>query len=140
MTWNETLVSWLPSLLSLLSPVLVALLGLVFVRLEQAIRIHLKQERLKAFALRLTDTARDVVVELEQTIVDDLKAKAADGRLTAEEKLEVLQTAQTRLMDRLGREAERGRALLEVEAPVFVDLLVAKIETQVAELRARGEW
>src|SRR4051812_43529929 len=59
-------------------------------------------ENLAAALTRLTDTVNTVVAEVQQTIVTELRKKAADGQLSAQDIAEVKAAALERIRKYLG--------------------------------------
>jgi hypothetical protein len=83
------------------------------------------------------DAVTYAVREAEQTLVEDLKAKREDGKLTDDEKRDALQSALTAAKRALG---EKGLASLEkLLGAIDVDkFLISRIEGEVHDLRNGG--
>lgn len=91
---------------------------------------------------KLTEISSLVVVNTEATMVRDLKAASADGKLTAEEGRQVMENALAEAKEFLG---EKGLAELQEclghageEGKAVIDrLLKSHIESRLSELKAR---
>ena len=70
---------------SILTNLIVALLGVAGAWLVAQIGKNEKLKTIKKATEALTGAAEQTVWELQQTVVDDLKAASADGKLTKEE-------------------------------------------------------
>jgi hypothetical protein len=64
-------------------PLVVTLVGLLFAWLANEVRAKVKSTRVQGVLLRLTDLAETVTGELQQTVVDAVKARAPDQPLDA---------------------------------------------------------
>jgi len=86
--------------------IIIAVIGIVFTgvviplikALFDWIKSKTASEALKAALDEAQSVADIVVLSLQQTVVDDLKAKSADGKLTAEDAKTVAQKALTQFM------------------------------------------
>jgi hypothetical protein len=120
-----------------LIPLVVTLVGLAFSWLSAKLAAKVKSEQARTVLLRLTEQARDVVVELEQTMAGHQRAAAADGKLDREEVQLLKDSALANLKTYLG---ERGIAdALKVlgyrDQAELENVLRAKIEAEVAKVR-----
>ena len=93
---------------------------------------------------RLSVIIRDIVLQMENTAIEDLKAKAADGKLTKEELFEALKDVKNNVID-LAVNHIKIQGLFEVVTKVLFsneeDLrkwISDHIETQVATLPPSG--
>lgn len=83
--------------------------------------------------LRLTDFAEKVVLELDQTIVDQLKK---DSKWNAEEAKKVKQMALDKLKSYLGAEGVKElMAILGIDSPTLENLLSTLIEAAVRKFK-----
>lgn len=129
----------LQQIVDALVPLVVTLVGLLFSWLTATIRSKVKSEQARGVLLRLSEQARDVVLELEQTWAGQLRTAAKDGKLDATEVAELKHAALANLKGYLG---ERGRdEALKVlgfqDEAELENLLRAKLEAEVAKLRGK---
>lgn len=120
-----------------LVPVLVALLTALIGVATQALRSKLHSEQAREVLDRLSSQARDVVLELEQTWVGNLRAAAEDGKLDGRDVTKLKEEALANLRRYLGT---RGKAdalrVLGFQSEEELDaLLRAKLEAEVQKLR-----
>lgn len=128
--------SWISLLVTVLAPVLAALLLLLSARIERAIVVHVRQTELRTLLLRLNDAAFDAVGLIQQTVVTGMKDAAKDGKLTAEERQQVAALAADRARELMGAEGiRRVREVLGTDDAAIERILVAKIERAVASLK-----
>ena len=76
-------------ILQALSPLLLTAVTWVVARLDQFIRTKVQNEYLKGVLLRLDDAVLTVVKGLQQSVVDEIKAAQADGKITDDEKKQI---------------------------------------------------
>src|SRR6266545_852758 len=72
-----------------LSPVLLAALSWLSLQAAGLIQVKVKHENVRGTLLRLDDAVFVAVRQIQQVIVDQLKAASADGTLTADERRHV---------------------------------------------------
>ena len=72
-----------------LSPVLLAALSWLSLQAAGLIQVKVKHENVRGTLLRLDDAVFVAVRQIQQVIVDQLKAASADGTLTADERRQV---------------------------------------------------
>lgn len=122
--------------LQLLSPVFLAALTWAASKLAQLIRAKVKNEDLKGALLRLDDAVLSTVKDLQQTLVEQLKAARADGRITEAEKQQLKNKALAAAKASLGTagRAEVAKAF-GLDADAFDALLSSKLAAAVHDLR-----
>lgn len=98
----------------------------------------IKNDTIKAALEKGEDAATTAVLEIAQTTVDDLKAKAADGKLTPEEAQQAKNAAVRRALSMLSDAAiqtintESGNAQVWIEAKIEAAVKKAKAQFPVA--------
>ena len=124
-------------LLSVVAPL--ATFGMIWLgdKLAGLIRNRVKNEQLRRLLLRLDDMVVTVVKELQQTVVADLKAASADGRIDREERRRIKETAVRQVKTYLGAQGlEDLASSLGVWDMAVEDLIGSKIEASVHDLKA----
>lgn len=91
------------ALAPVLASVIVALLGWVGAALQRSI----KNETVRNMALRFSELAHDVVLEMEQTVVSQLREAAADGAISTEELQRVKAGALEQMKAHLGDKGKK---------------------------------
>ena len=122
-------------LTALVIPILPAIAAFVikFISVKMdAIKAQTQQDKIDQYIDILNDTVADVVISLNQTTVDSLKAAAADNKLTEEEIEEISNKAIDAVYLILGRQ---GRELLQTVFDDLDALIAAKIERAVVEVK-----
>jgi hypothetical protein len=121
----------------ILSPVLLAALTWVAARLAQFINARVRQEYLRSVFLRLDDAVLSVVRELNQVMVDALKAAAPGGKLPIDVGNNIKQGALAALKQYLGTKGltEIARVLAIPDASLD-RLLGTRIEAAVNQLKS----
>ncbi len=124
---NQLFLEVMPPVISAISQLLViVLLGIISFAanvLRNKFKIDLSEKTLSGIRTTLTD----VVTQLNQQVVDDLKAKSADGKLTSEEKDEIIYQAKElalRLLDDKSLKFLREKYGDELDA---IELLIESI-------------
>lgn len=122
-------------ILTALGAGLALLIGKLFAKLASLIQVKVDNAALEGVLLRLNDVVGTVVLELEQTLVKDLKAALADdGKLSAEEKARIKDAAISKIKQLLGQDGlNKLLQVLGLKSPDA--LLESKIEAAVAGLR-----
>ncbi len=123
-------------LLSVAAPL--ATFGIVWLgdKLGDLILHRVKNEQLRRLLLRLDDMVLTVVKELHQTVVADLKAASADGRIDREERRRIKETAVRQVKTYLGAQGlEDLASSLGVWDMAVDDLIGSKIEATVHDLK-----
>ena len=120
--------------------IIIALVGLAFtaviIPLVKAAFTWLKgkteNEALKAAIDEAQTVANTVVTSLQQTVVDGLKAKSADGKLTAEDAASVAETAAQQFFDDI---SDKSLELLESHTMDIEAYIKRVIESQLLKLK-----
>ncbi len=94
-----------------------------------------KNEALKAALEEAKSVADGVVASLQATVVDGLKEKSADGKLSADEALEVADRAVEMFLSDI---SERSLCLLEENADDVTAWIGNLIESRLAQLKKQG--
>jgi hypothetical protein len=135
---NDTLWAHVGNTIHALSPLFVAALSWLSLRVAALINAKVKNERLHGILSRLDDAVFAAVREVEQVYVSMLKTASEDGALTAEERRQAkdaaLQAARTYLGPR--GLTELGTVLGMVEDDVD-RVIGTRIESAVYNLRAQ---
>lgn len=123
-------------LIEVLSPVLMAALTWVAAKVAQLISAKVKNEWVRGVIARLDDAVLNAVREVEQSVVDEIKAARADGKLTAAERARVKAQAIDSIRSHLGLKGlgELAR-VLGLEDGCLDKLLSTRVEAAVHDLR-----
>lgn len=123
-------------ILEILSPLLLAALTWASVKLAELVRAKVKNEYLKGVLVRLDDAVFTAVKDLQQTVVDQIKAASADGKITDDEKKEIKRRALEAVKAHLGVKglSEVG-TILGLGGGAVESLLSSKVEAAVHDLR-----
>lgn len=123
--------------LQLLSPVLLAGLTWLVARAAALIRARVQNEFLRGVLVRLDDAVFTAVKDLQQTVVDEIKAASADGKISAAERQRIKVAAVTNVKSHLGPKGvvELGR-ILGLGAGALDGLMGSKVEAAVHDIRA----
>lgn len=126
-------------LIEVLSPVLMAALTWVAAKVAQLISAKVKNEWVRGVLARLDDAVLNAVREVEQSVVAEIKAARADGKLTADERARVKAQAIESIRSHLGVKGlgELGR-VLGLEDGCLEKLLSTRVEAAVHDLRRSG--
>ncbi len=121
-----------PALATALFTFVVALVGLA----ADALRKKLKSESALNVLSRLEHLATDVVLEAQQTTVDDLKAVSKDGLLKVSDAQQIASDVLSKLKLHLGEQGiKEATKALGLPGEAHLDsILKAKIEASVASL------
>jgi hypothetical protein len=122
--------------LQVVSPLLMAALGWMATRLAKLINARIHSEHTRDVLLRLEQIVFTVVREVQQVMVDELKADSDNGRLSFNARERVKRAALDTVRDELGKRglAELARVLGREEHTID-HVLVTRIEAAVHELR-----
>lgn len=122
--------------LQVLSPVLLAGLTWLVARAAALIRIRIESEYLRGALVRLEDAIVTATKDLQQTIVAEIKAASADGKISAEERRRIKAAAVANVKSYLGPRgvAEISR-ILGLPGTALDGLIAAKVEAAVHDLR-----
>jgi|SRR3990172_1503349 len=87
---GPVVVKTLVNVLEVLSPLFVALAGMAVVKFNAYVKSKTQSQLLQNVFWKVSDLARTIVVSAEATTVKELRAKAADGKLSKEDGKAVL--------------------------------------------------
>jgi len=125
--------------LEALSPLLMAALGWVATRLAQLINARIRSEETRGVLLRVEQVVFGAVREVQQTLVDDIKAQSPDGRLRAFDRTRVKEVALATVRSELGPRGLDELSRVLGTAPEAIDqVLSTRIEAAVHEMRRRS--
>lgn len=128
---NEQLVKTLGDVAVVLSPLLIALLGLLAKKLADFIASKTRSEALRAVLVKLDTAVFSVVGELEQTVVEKLKKHSEDGKLTKEEIEDIKAAVLAKLKSYISFD-EIGKLLGASDVEAFV---ASRVESAVHAMR-----
>jgi hypothetical protein len=115
-------------------PALLALLTYGCLVATRWLRARTESEYLQGVLDRLDEAVVDVVAELEQTLVADLRAAGADGKIDAGEIAAIRERATAGVLDYLGPKGlKMAERVLDREA--LERVITAKIERAVLEMK-----
>lgn len=123
-------------ILEISSPVLLAALTWAAAKLAQLIRAKVQNEYLKGVLVRLDDAVFTAVKDLQQSVVEEIKAASADGKITDDEKRQIKERALASVKSHLGTKglAEIAK-VFGLEGGALETLLSSKVEAAVHDLR-----
>lgn len=135
---NDTLWAHLGNTIHAFSPVLLAALSWLSLRIAALINAKVKNERLQGILSRLDDAVFAAVREVEQVYVSMLKTASQDGSLTSEERRQAKDSALQAARAYLGPRglAELAKVLGMPEAEVD-SVIGSRVESAVYNLRAQ---
>ena len=128
---SEGMVKVLGEVAVALSPVLIALLGIVAQKVAGLISAKTKSELARSLLLRLDHAVFSVVKELQQVVVEEFKKASADGKLTDAEKAQIRQVALDKLKSFVSF-TELGKLLSIADVEGFV---ASRVEAAVHDLK-----
>lgn len=130
----------LQQIINALVPLVVTLVGLLFSWLTMVIKSKIQGEWARGVLLRISEQARDVVLELNQDEVALLREQAKDGKLDAGDVDRLKELALLKLKAHLGQNgrAEALKALGFKDEAELERVLRAKLEAEVAKFKASG--
>jgi len=124
--------------LEILSPVLLAALTWVAAKLAQLLRAKIKNEYLKGALVRLDDAILVAVKDLQQSVVDEIKAASADGKISDDEKKRIKEKALANVKAHLGTKGLSELAtILGLDGGALDGVLSSRVEAAVHDLRAQ---
>jgi hypothetical protein len=134
---NDSLWAHLAKGVEALSPLLLAALSWLSLRIAALISAKVKNERLNGILTRLDDAVFMAVREVEQVYVSMLKTASADGVLSSEERRDAKDAAVRAARSYLGARgfAELGKVLGLVDDDVD-RMLNARVEAAVFNMRS----
>lgn len=122
--------------LEILSPVLLAALTWAAAKLAQLIRAKVKSEYLRGALVRLDDAVFTAVKDLQQSVVEEIKAASADGKITEDEKKRIKEKALASVKSHLGTKGLSELAtVLGLDGGAIEGFLSSKVEAAVHDLR-----
>jgi hypothetical protein len=122
--------------LEILSPLLLAALTWAAAKLAQLIRAKVQNEYLKGVLVRLDDAVFTAVKDMQQTVVEQIKAASADGKITDDEKKQIKDKALAAVKSHLGTKGlAEAAAILGLGGSALEGLLSSKVEAAVHDLR-----
>lgn len=122
--------------LELLSPLLLAALTWAAAKLAQLIRAKVQNEYLKGVLVRVDDAVFTAVKDLQQTVVEQIKAASADGKITDDEKKQIKEKALAAVRSHLGAKGiAEAAGILGLGGGALEGLLSSKVEAAVHDLR-----
>jgi hypothetical protein len=123
-------------ILEILSPVLLAALTWAAAKLAQLIRAKVKSEYLRGALVRLDDAVFTAVKDLQQSVVEEIKAASADGKITEDEKKRIKEKALASVKSHLGTKGLSELAtVLGLDGGAIEGFLSSKVEAAVHDLR-----
>lgn len=122
--------------LQVCSPVLVAALTWVATKLAGFIRSKVANEYLQGVLVRLDDAVITVAKDLQQSVVREIKARSADGKLSGRDRDRIKEEAVANLKTYLGPKGLRVLAkVLSLSGAALDNFLDSKVEAAVHDLR-----
>lgn len=128
--------NWLDLVIVVLGIVVGFCLLMAARRVELMIEQRVGSEQVRTVLLQLNDAVFDAVGEIKQSVVDDLKESAADGKLTGDEARRVANSAKKKVLEYLPGEAvERLKDIFALDATGIDEMVERKIERAVASFK-----
>jgi hypothetical protein len=122
--------------LEILSPILLAALTWASAKLAQLIRAKVRSEYLSQVLIRLDEAIFTSVKAVQQSVVDEIKAASADGKITDDEKKRIKEKAIATVKAHLGTKGVADVVkILGLEGGALDGLLSSKVEAAVHDLR-----
>lgn len=122
--------------LQIVSPVLVAVLTWIAAKLASFISGKVKNEYLRGVLVRLDDAVITAVKDLQQTVVDEIKAANADGKISEAERKRIKDAALANVKSYLGAKGIRVLSeVLGLSANALDGFISSKVEAAVHDLR-----
>jgi len=122
--------------LEILSPLLLAALTWAAAKLAQLIRAKVQNEYLKGVLVRVDDAVFTAVKDLQQTVVEQIKAASADGKITDDERKQIKEKALAAVRSHLGAKGiAEAAGILGLGGGALEGLLSSKVEAAVHDLR-----
>jgi hypothetical protein len=119
-----------------LSPLLVAALAWAAAKAAELIRSKVTSEYLRGTLVRLDDAVLTAVKEMQQTLVAEIKAASADGKIDDAEKARIKAAALSNVKSYLGAKGLRVLAeVLGLSDGTVDHFLGSRIEAAVHDLR-----
>lgn len=118
---------------SIVAAIVIGLAGVALQYLKVLIATKLKMDTLAKAIAELDGDIAGVVGELQQTVVDDLKAAAADGKLTQDEIRMLKQDLLEGVRDRLSDDAT---AIIEAAGIDIHNYILSEAEAVIHSIKA----
>ena len=129
--------TWAELVAVVLTPILFALLLLAAKRVEVLILKNVRNTEAQAVLLRLNDAVFDLVGEMSQVVLSDVRDSA--GKLPAGVAKRARDDVLAKLREQLGPDGvQKAREVLGVDDAALEKLLVSKIEAAVAQLKVKS--
>lgn len=132
---NEIVAICMQTLLPIIGTVISGLASWGLIELNKYVRTRTKNESINDALSHVTHTVETTVKDLEQTMVKELKAASADGKLTRQDALSLKDVAVMRIKSQVPDAIQKAAAL---GVKSLGDLIEAKIEKTVLELKAHS--
>ena len=121
------------AILGLVSTLITALAGWATKKGAQLIDAKVESEKTAASLLWLNDVVHTVVLALNQTLVVEIRAAAADGEINAAERERLRSVALKSVLAILGEAGtKKVQDALGLDVTAFADYLLQKVEAKVA--------
>lgn len=122
--------------LQVVSPMLVAALTWASTKLTGFIKARVNNEYLRGILVRLDDAVVTVVKDLQQTVINEVKAVSADGKITMADKKRIKDLAVANVKSYLGDNGRRVMSdVLGLSDSAVNGFISSKIESAVHDLR-----
>ena len=123
---EEILNDFLVKFLELASAFVLSVIGICFVKIRKYIVSKTENQLLESVLLDLSEKGEEVVIELEHTLVKELKAKTEDGKLSKDDIKEINHAAFNMMMNRL---STRTIDFIEDNSDDIEDYILGKIKS-----------
>jgi len=122
--------------LEILSPVLLAALTWAATKLAMYIQARIQNEYLRNVLVRLEDAVFTAVKDLQQSVVEEVKAASADGKISDDEKKRIKEKAIASIKAHIGTKGLSEVAkVLGLDSGALDGFLSSKVEAAVHDLR-----
>jgi len=122
--------------LQIVSPLLIAALTWAAAKLASYIKSKVNSEYLRGVLVRLDEAVVTAVKGLQQTVVDEIKAANADGKITEAEKKRIKDSALANVKSYLGAKGINVLSeVLGLSGGALDGFLSSKIESAVHDIR-----
>ena len=135
MNWNDIVLQLVQYMIPALGALLIALLGWLVAYISkqtEKVNNEIARRILDGAIDEAHNVARDAVLATQQKLVDDLKAKAEDGKLTKEEAREALTEAKIYFINHISDSSRQ--VLVEALGPMK-DWLDDFLEAKLGEIK-----
>ena len=122
--------------LQIVSPLLIAALTWAAAKLASYIKSKVNNEYLRGVLVRLDEAVVTAVKDLQQTVVDEIKAANVDGKITEAEKKRIKDSALANVKSYLGAKGIKVLSeVLGLSGGALDGFLSSKIESAVHDIR-----